>query len=133
MYHNNPAYAPPGESSLDLFSERAWLQGAILTGVAYGAEATIFFITFRLLLAQAKGAGYKKAVSFLIYTTLMFIMGTLIMATAMAMTQISFIDQRNFPGGPAAFETDEFSIPIDALANVCYTIANWFADALLVR
>ena len=129
---DNPAWKPPGETPFDLFNERAWLQGAILTGVAYGVEATLFFMTVRLLYLQGKSTGWSRAAPFLAYICVMFLMGTLFMAACAEMTQLSFIDQRNFPGGPAAFETLEFAIPVDELGNVTFTLANWFADALIV-
>jgi hypothetical protein len=48
------------------------------------------------------------------------------------MTELSFIDNRLYPGGPSAFENDMFSIPPDELGNVTFVLANWFADALVV-
>ena len=46
--------------------------------------------------------------------------------------QYTFIDDRNFPGGPNAFAIDEFSIPLNLLGNVCAIIGTWFADSLLL-
>lgn len=82
----------------------------------------------------------------------MLILGTLFEGAIAKMTQLSFIDYRLFPGGPgsyifhlnseccmyteqriAAFEEDEFSIPIDEISNVSYVIANWLADGMVVR
>ena len=47
-------------------------------------------------------------------------------------TQLAFIDNRNFPGGPSAFENDEFSIPVDELGNVAFVLNNWLCDAVIV-
>lgn len=45
----------------------------------------------------------------------------------------AFIDQREYPGGPSAYEDDMFSIPVDMLANVTLVICNWLCDIINVR
>jgi hypothetical protein len=47
-------------------------------------------------------------------------------------TQESFIDGRDIPGGPSAFETTMFSIPIDMLGNVVMIMSTWFCDVINV-
>ncbi|KAH9834557.1 uncharacterized protein C8Q71DRAFT_859538 [Rhodofomes roseus] len=122
----------PDEPADVLFSEKTWLQGAILTGVGYGIVFTLFTQCFRALLLDMNRANMKRRVFFLIYITIMFILGTIFMAACAEMTQLSFIQYRNYPTGPSGYENDEFSIPADEAGNVAFVLTNWFADALLV-
>lgn len=122
----------PDESSIQLFTEKTWLQGAIMTGVAYGVVLTLFIMCFYLLISRRTRSNSHRNIAFLIYITTMFIMGTLFMAACAEMTQLSFVDNRNYSGGPAQYESDMFSIPVDNLGNVAYVVANWLADGLLV-
>ena len=38
-----------------------------------------------------------------------------------------------YPGGPSMFLNDHYDDPMNVLGNAGYIIANFFADALLVR
>ena len=66
------------------------------------------------------------------YTTILCILNCIYTGANASGLQQTFIDNRNYPGGPAAFEENMFSIPVDDLGNVAFNIANWLADALLV-
>jgi hypothetical protein len=68
----------------------------------------------------------------MLYVGVVFLLCTLFVTSNTAFTQMAFIDDRNFPGGPSAYESDEFSIPVDNISNVAYVIANWCTDAVLV-
>ncbi|KAF8997019.1 hypothetical protein BDQ17DRAFT_1391962 [Cyathus striatus] len=122
----------PNESSQALFIECTWLQGAILSSVAYGMVFTLFILCFNLLLYSARTSKERKFAALLIYICVIFALGTLFMCSLSAITQKSFIDDRDYPGGPGAYESDMYGIPISELGNACYTIANWCADTLLV-
>ena len=123
----------PDESARDLFSEKAWLQGALLSAVAYGVELILFVMSFYLLFQQISVSNNKKPKIFLlVYITVMFILSTLFYASNVQYTQLAFIDNRNIPGGPNAYELSMFSIPIDELGNVCAVMTTWLCDALIV-
>jgi len=124
----------PDESAEIIFAEKAWLQGALLAAVAYGVEFTLFVMSFYLLLQQWRfGKTSKKINVFLLtYITVMFILSTLFYAANAQFTQLAFIDNRDFPGGPNQFEQVMFSIPIDELGNVCAILTTWLADAMIV-
>ncbi|KAF8193015.1 hypothetical protein BJ912DRAFT_253649 [Pholiota molesta] len=122
----------PQEDAATLLSERTWLSGAILTGVGYGAVVTLYCFCFRQLLKSMNSSNRLQRLSLLVYITLITLCGTLFMAACARMTELSFVDFRLYPGGPAAFENNMFSIPVDELGNVTFVLANWFADALIV-
>lgn len=125
------SYIPPEESPGQLSNERTWLEGAILLGVAYGVELTIFVMCFHLLWQQTTRSNWKTNMSLLLYISSLFILGTLSVAAADRTTQIIFIDNRNFLDGPSVFGRVRFSIPIHNMGNAAFVIANWLADGLM--
>ncbi len=44
-----------------------------------------------------------------------------------------WIDDRNFPGGPIAFFTTQFSVPINTVGGAAFLLADFLADSALVR
>lgn len=126
------SYAPPDESSFDLSVETAWLQGALFTSLAYGVASILFVNCFYLLLQQRDRFNRKVWLIYLIYISVIFVMGTLFFVSLLVSTQQSFINNRNYPGGPAAYEAVIFSEPLNMMGNAAYVIANWLADGLMV-
>ncbi|KAG9308314.1 hypothetical protein JVU11DRAFT_12078 [Chiua virens] len=43
-------------------------------------------------------------------------------------TQLGFINHRDYPGGPSAYEINTASTPL----NVAFVVSNWFADGLMI-
>ena len=122
----------PDEDPMTLFSERCWLQGAIISAIAYGITVSLYFLSFNLLVRDRNRVEFKKRLPLLVYISLSFLLGTLFMCALAAFTQMAFIDDRNYPGGPDAFENNEFSIPVDDAGNAAFVLSNWLSDALLV-
>jgi uncharacterized membrane protein YidH (DUF202 family) len=98
----DPAWIP-AEDGVTLFNERTWLAGMILSAVAYGIVFTLFVLTFKQLVRSTTKYNYNHRLCFIIYITLIFILGTLFVGALAKMTQLSFIDYRLFPGGPGSF------------------------------
>ena len=98
----DPSWRPP-EDELTLFNERTWLAGMILSAVAYGIVFTLFVLTFKQLIRSTTKYNYTHRLCFIIYITLIFILGTLFIGAIAKMTQLSFIDYRLIPGGPGSF------------------------------
>ena len=67
------------------------------------------------------------------FLTSLFVVGTIINATAMIFTQDAFVNNRNYPGGPGEFEVEQFALPVSAVSNVAMVIGLWLTDSLLVR
>ena len=128
----------PNVPESQLFDEKTWLQGGILSAVAYGINLTLFILNVSLLRMRAKLEikhdirAKRQTICLLIYVCVIFILSTLTMASQAEMTQLGFIDDRDFPGGPAAYEELKFSNPISNLGTYCVALMNWFSDSLLV-
>ena len=134
---SEPSWRPNVPES-QLFDEKTWLQGAILSAVAYGINLTLFILNVSLLSTRAKletkhdTRAKRQTICLLIYVCVIFILSTLTMASQAAMTQLGFIDNRDFPGGPAAYEELKFSSPISSMGNYCISLMSWFSQILLV-
>jgi uncharacterized membrane protein YidH (DUF202 family) len=107
----NPAWKP-AEDELTIINERTWLAGMILSAVAYGIVFTLYVLTFKQLARTTTKYNYAKRVPFMIYITLMLILGTLFVGAIAKMTELSYVDYRLFPGGPGSFPSSS------GLANI---------------
>jgi len=92
---------------------------------------TIFILCFRLLWKEQRKT--PKTHILLTYISCSFILGTLAIASSSDITQRTYIDDRNFPGGPAAFSAQDFTLPLQDMGDFCSVIGVWFTDGLLVR
>ncbi|KZT08019.1 uncharacterized protein LAESUDRAFT_698085 [Laetiporus sulphureus 93-53] len=122
----------PYEDAATILAEETWLQGALLSNIVYGVELTLFAICFALLVKQVNRLDYERPVAFLTFITVIFILGTFFMGANDKFTQLAFVENRNYPGGPSKYENDMFWIPVDELGNVSFVIGNWLMDGLLV-
>lgn len=123
----------PDKTYSQIFTEKMWLQGAIVTGVGYGSVLTLFIFGFYLLVRGSTPSNRLRSISLLVYIFVQFTLATLFVAACSDFTQLSFIDNREYPGGPGQYEIDMFATPIDELGTVSYVLSNWLADALLVN
>ncbi|KAH7916756.1 hypothetical protein BJ138DRAFT_7694 [Hygrophoropsis aurantiaca] len=124
----------PDETPLQLATETAWLQGGIVTGVAYGAVLVLFAMCFQSLWVRMRASSTRsrKSVFLLIYVSVVFVLGTILFATNSQFIQLGFINDRNFPGGPSAYIEEMFSIPENIASNITFVLANWCADSLML-
>ncbi|KAF8582008.1 hypothetical protein K439DRAFT_1647725 [Ramaria rubella] len=67
-----------------------------------------------------------------LFSTSIFILGTLYLAGCMVLTSKMFIDERNMPGGPAAVIVAVYSQPPVMMANVSFAMQRWLADFLII-
>lgn len=127
-----PEYRPD-ESAAVIFSEHTWLQGAFLATIAYGMSVVLFAMTVYLLQKHKKKKNTRKHTALTIYVSILFVLSSIYQGTLQEWTQLSFIDWRNFPGGPSEFQDIMFSMPVDMGANATLVISNWFCDIINVR
>ena len=89
----------PAEGESAIVAQRAWLQGDMLSAVAYGAEPVLRLLHDQLSLA-------RSTLSFLALLCVVFIFGSLFIASIADLAQLSFIHDCNLPGDPDAFESN---------------------------
>ena len=124
----------PNESPEVIFAEHTWIQGALLGALAYGIEFVLFVMACYLLwIHRNRSEPEKKKNLFLItYISVIFILSTLYTVALFEFTQESFVDGRNIPGGPNAFESQMYSLPIDMLGNATMVMVTWLCDIVNV-
>ncbi|TFK35070.1 hypothetical protein BDQ12DRAFT_688752 [Crucibulum laeve] len=125
------SYSPPGESAADLWVERSNLDGVVLAGVTYGVLFTIAVQCIQLLY-QSRIHDGKTARPLLVYTVLMLALATTGFGCNAKFNEMTYIDFRNFPGGPNAFTVTFYSIPVNMAGFACYVIMSWIADGLVL-
>ncbi|KAJ7430357.1 hypothetical protein B0H11DRAFT_2374447 [Mycena galericulata] len=129
----NP-YAPPGESTYDLWVEQSNMNGVLLSGVAYGCRilGILFVITFQTILLFLKAP--KRAIPWglIAYMSVMFILASIGFGINANFNQKTFIDDRNFPGGPNAFTVADYATTLNMVGFTAYTIMSWMADGLVL-
>ncbi|KAF9815214.1 hypothetical protein IEO21_04731 [Rhodonia placenta] len=129
-YSSNPWL--PDEDAESIYSEKTWLQGSLLSNIAYGVELTLFVMCFWILAWQTNRSNFKQQLFLLLFISIIFILGTIFMGAQAKVTQQAFIEYRNFPGGPGAYEFVILSNPVYEITSVCFVVANWLMDAFLV-
>ncbi|KAH7918948.1 hypothetical protein BV22DRAFT_887473 [Leucogyrophana mollusca] len=124
----------PDETHVQILTEKAWFQGAILTGVAYGAVVVLAAMCLHSLCRRRRARDMTRGRSmfFLVYVSTIFILGSITFGTNAEFAQLAFVDNRNFPGGPSAYQQEMFSLPVNIVSDVALVLANWCADLLLI-
>lgn len=99
----------------------------------------LYFQTIAALVSpfHRKGQGIKWGL--VGYSTVIFGLVTTFTAMNVRLQQLSYIDNREFPGvpnvlppGPIGWSLFMYSKPLVIVPNACFIIANWMADGLLV-
>lgn len=139
-------YTPQG---VDLYMERSNLIGIIIAGVIYGKPShclrwrwrvlintlgILFTIFVQCVLALSNSNAHKKnqARIFIAYSCIIFILATFGFAGNTKFVQMTYIDYRNFPGGPNDFTFAFYTEFCNVFSIGSYVIMNWFADGLMV-
>jgi len=123
------SFAPPGENASDLWFERSNFAGCLLGGVAYGMHVCVFAIAMYLMThPKSKKRSSKLSIAFI---CTLFILGTIQLGTNSKYYEMMWIDDRNFPGGPIAFFTTQFSVPINTVGGAAFLLADFLADSAL--
>ncbi|KAF9527836.1 hypothetical protein CPB83DRAFT_884029 [Crepidotus variabilis] len=126
MADNQSLSSPP--ASVALWAERSLLVGVFLAAVAFGVHLTLFILCFRALI---RGQRTRSNRFFLFYICLMFTLGNIGNGLNIKLSQMSFIDHRDWPGGPSAYVVQTTNI-LGLACNLTYIISSWLQDGLLV-
>ena len=75
----------------------------IMSSVAYGVVFTLYVLSLQQLVRTTTKYNYTQRLPFIIYITMMVMLGTIFLAAIGRVTELSFIDNRLFPGGPGSY------------------------------
>ncbi|KAF8890152.1 hypothetical protein BD779DRAFT_1438741 [Infundibulicybe gibba] len=105
-------YFGPQESASDVTLEKYFLATDFISGIGYGAQGVLYFICTRYLWTQRRVR--RVNLFMLAYITLLFLISTLVQVAQAHRTQLVFIENRNFPGGPWAY----YEASLSGTANI---------------
>ena len=104
-----------------------------------GIVIVLYFQTIAALVSPLNRKGEKVKWGLVGYSTVMFGLATTFTAMNVRLQQLSYIDNREFPGipnvlppGPIGWSLFMYSKALVIVPNACFIIANWMADGLLV-
>lgn len=140
-------YGPVNETASDIFLEKTFLISGYLTALGYGKHSAIgschmsticcigvqlvLYIACVRILWRVDDRG-RFTYFLLAYITLLCSMNTIWTATSALGLQLTYIDNRNYPGGVIGFLNVEFALPSNVASLTSYIVGNVLADALLV-
>ncbi|THG93864.1 hypothetical protein EW026_g7485 [Hermanssonia centrifuga] len=127
LIHSAFAYEP----STSIHTEQFWLQGALITWIAYGVVTTLCIQCFFMLVSSINPSRVKKDLPLLVFVVVTFLIDTVLIGAASLYTRHAFVDQRNFPGGPSAYEEDVTDGFISTM-NASIVVSIFLSDMLLL-
>jgi len=91
----------PNESNAQLYAEGTLLQGGLVTCILYGVVVVLSVLCWRSLWLRIRShsTGRRKNILFFCCVIFLFIAGTVYTAFNMRGIEMTFINNRNFPGG----------------------------------
>ncbi|KAJ7662326.1 hypothetical protein B0H17DRAFT_1093673 [Mycena rosella] len=119
------SFAPP----TDLWLERSNLNGPLLSSVAYGV---LFTLAVQTLLRFLQLPRAKIPWHLVIYVSAIFSLASVAFAGTAKFSEMTFIDDRNYPGGPNSFAVNLFAKWENMMAFVPNILIGWMADGFLL-
>lgn len=118
-------YYGPDASAYNIFLERTFLAGDVISGTGYGIQVILFVSCATILYSQYSRSlrssssflikGDTRALFLLLYITLLFVVESIYTAVQARTVQLMYIDNRNYPGGPWAYFLATQKLPVNIL------------------
>jgi hypothetical protein len=114
---NNPADSGDLQTP-HVYVEGTWLYGAFAASFLYGIIIVLYVMCFHSLWCRIRShdGTRKKQWFFLIYVNVVFALNTVFISINSQMTNLGFINNRNYPGGES-FRRHSQSVIVDLLSN----------------
>jgi hypothetical protein len=100
----------------------------LVSGVAFA----VWWLCLSALIPQLKRSDKKWTILNIAFVTLSLALGTLGNAGSARTAQLTWIDNRNYPGGPNAFTVDQYNIPSNIFGDTGFVLCSWLQDIYLV-
>ncbi|KAF7328676.1 hypothetical protein MSAN_02469200 [Mycena sanguinolenta] len=120
----------PDETTAQLWDERCIFVGHFIGAFGYGVHLTLFFQCVHALYTGRKAQPHNW--QWLLFVFILFALGNIGNATSIFYVQKTFIDDRNYPGGPGAYFFEQSTQWAAVLCNSVYIVNTWFQDGLLL-
>ncbi|KAF8209506.1 hypothetical protein K438DRAFT_1711790 [Mycena galopus ATCC 62051] len=119
----------PNETAAQLWNERCIFIGQFIGTIGYGVHLTLFCQCVPALCARKSGRHNREL---LIFVFILFALGNIGNATTIVFVQKSFIDDRDYPGGPGAYFVEQSTNWSAIVSNAAYIVNTWFQDGFLL-
>ncbi|KAF7328661.1 hypothetical protein MSAN_02467700 [Mycena sanguinolenta] len=120
----------PDETAAQLWNERCIFIGQFIGAFGYGVHLTLFVQCVHALYSGRKTRRHNWEL--LLFIFILFALGNIGNATSIFYAQKTFIDDRNYPGGPGAYFFEQSTQWVAVLCNSVYIVNTWFQDGLLL-
>ncbi|KAF8067458.1 hypothetical protein FPV67DRAFT_1763807 [Lyophyllum atratum] len=114
----------------ELQLERSCFHGTLIATLAYGALLMLYTQLTQVLLSRPKRGRMYWAIVF--YSSILFCLATLAVAGMLKYAELTFIDNREYPGGPLAYYSSHLSNHIHTMGQICTTLVPWIGDILML-
>ncbi|KAF9045152.1 hypothetical protein BJ165DRAFT_1528060 [Panaeolus papilionaceus] len=112
-----------------LWYQQAANASSVIGAMAYGIHVAVIY-NCAISLYQNRDRGVLKWAP---YVAALFALGTANIACSVHYNQLAFIDQRNYPGGPGAFLSDQQGNPSNVGAVATSIMMMIFADIFMIH
>ncbi|GBE89273.1 hypothetical protein SCP_1502810 [Sparassis crispa] len=116
------------EPAPDLWFEQTNLAAVFIGCVAYGVHIVVYFACVYYLILEKKKNNWK----WLAFVTMLFVLASINICINMHFSELAWIDDRNYPGGPLAFLMQQQALPINTLGNSATLVSTFLADGSLL-
>ncbi|KAJ7869020.1 hypothetical protein B0H13DRAFT_1053555 [Mycena leptocephala] len=130
MSGNSSNYGPTDDTPSELLLEKTFLTSGYLTGVGYGIQFVLYLACVHILWKRDRRSRLTKML--IPYLTILCIMNTIWTTTSAYGLQLTFIDNRNYPGSVIGFLDIEFALTPNVVSLASYITGNFMADMLMV-
>lgn len=117
------------ESPEMLWFEQAAHAGTYVGAAAFGIHATIFSIAAYYIL---KAKFSIRGTLWLVYLVVLLILGAINLSCNINFNELTWIDERNYPGGPLGFINEQQALPVNSLGNAAANAITLLVDSLII-
>ncbi|KAF8875993.1 hypothetical protein BD779DRAFT_177394 [Infundibulicybe gibba] len=129
-----PSPYATAENSQSLWIEQSSYVSTHIAAIAYGLHATLFatilHFVFHPKQMQKRGGRW---VGWFAMSCALFAIGTISLACSIHFNQTAWVDERNYPGGPLAFLTEQQGRSVLTVGNSATLMASCLAGGLLLH
>ncbi|KAJ7630549.1 hypothetical protein FB45DRAFT_1027761 [Roridomyces roridus] len=111
--------------------ERAFYVGSYITGILYGVQLFMFFLSNYYLLSLSSESR-RESLFYIVYGSVMLFLWTIASAANAEFGLLAWVDHRDVEGGPAQYIHDNLAAWYNTLGTVAGICMNFLADGLLL-
>ncbi|CCM06539.1 uncharacterized protein FIBRA_08813 [Fibroporia radiculosa] len=115
------------EPQAELWLEQSINAGTYIGAAAYGLHVALYITCLRSLSLRRQHYWYM-----LTFVTVLLSLGTINIVCNIRFNEFTWIDYRNYPGGPFAYIMGQETNPLNIAGNAASIIATFLADGLLL-